>query len=158
MASGEFAVKGLRELGETLKELPDRVAKKVLRNALKKAAIPIRNEAQRRVLRAAGGPTYPVQKPGSRKGGPKGPGHAADNIIAKVSLTKKRGAEAKVGPDAPHWYVAFQEFGTPQAPGDAPLSEALKSQGHRAVDIFAKELGTGIEKEATKLARGKGAV
>jgi HK97 gp10 family phage protein len=105
---------------------------------LKVAAIPIQTAMETNARRAPS-PTYPDI------------GHLADNIVVKVSITKKRGAVAKIGPDKAHWYGAFQEFGTPFVPAAPFIRPALDNKGNEAVTILADELGTGIEREAKSI-------
>lgn len=151
----EVRVEGLKELDAKLKELGATVEKRLIRRGLVKAAEPIRAEAARRVRRAEGGPTYTERYvPKTRKqGGARGPGHAADHIIAKVSITRTHGATARIGPDVDHWYIAFQEFGTPKAPAIPALRPAIASKSGEAIEIFKQEVGDGIDREAKRLAR-----
>ena len=141
MAGIGIEVNGLRELDINLRILEDRFAKKIARAALKKAGEPIREDVERRVWRAFGGPTYPSI------------GHAADHIIAKVGITKKAGPNVKIGPDKDHWYTAFQEFGTPFRAADPALRPALDSKRDEAVRILSAELGRRIAIEAAKIAK-----
>lgn len=153
--SFEFKVKGLRELEVNLNALPDRIHKRVLRTALKKAGEPIRKDAVRRARVAVGGPTYTERyvPKSSKSGGERGPGHMAEHIISVTRMTKRKGAVVQVGPDQDHWYLAFQEFGTPNAPAEPVLRPALETQAKEAVGILRDELGNGVEREARKLHR-----
>lgn len=150
-------VEGLKELDAALVELGQRTAKKIVRAALKKAAVPVKEEAVKRARRAIAGPTYPVpyDPTGPREGGARGPGHMAESIAAVVSISKRFGAVAKIGVDAAHWYAAFQEFGTPQSPPESFLRASLEEKQGPVLTILKSELGRRIEKEAVKLAKSQ---
>lgn len=153
MANQVFEVQGLKELNENLSKLAIAVEKKLVRKALKMGGAILKAEVERGARRASGGPTYPTKftPKGKKSGGERGPGHMADHIVMKVSITKKRGAVVKVGPDKDHWYASLQEFGTPNSPADPFMRPALDSKAQEVIDVVAKELGQGIEKEAAKL-------
>lgn len=99
----DIEIRGLNELSAAFEALPKSVAKRTMTTILKKAAVPIAEEAFRLAPRDqdAGGP------------------HLADSITVSTKLTarqrryrQKRGSEAEVfvGPRAPHAHLV--EFGT----------------------------------------------
>ena len=155
MANQAFEVKGLKELNAALTALPLKLEKKHLRKAMKEAGLIPQEDMEARARRAAGGPTYPVvfTDTTSKGGGERGPGHAADHIVVVSRISEKKGlVQVKIGPDKDHWYLSFQEFGTPNAPADPFMRQALDGNAQTIVAIVAALLTIGVKLEATKLA------
>lgn len=149
-AAFSFELQGLKELDSMLKQLPKRMGKTVLRNALKKAAIPIRDAAKANVPR---GPT----------------GNLEESITIATQLKKgqrrrkireKDTVEMFVGSTAPHAHLV--EFGTVErfrkgggATGEMPaspfLTNAWDATKNEALDILRKEILTELVKAAERL-------
>ena len=139
MATPAFEISGLKELNENLSKLAFAVEKKLIRKALKKGGQILKVEMERKAWRSPGGPSHPDV------------GHLADHIVMKVSITKKRGAVVKVGPDKDHWWGGFQEWGTPHTPADSFMRATLDTKAQKVISVVAADLGQGVEKEAAKL-------
>lgn len=141
-----------RQLEDNLKELPKAMGRTVLRNALKKAAKPIRDEAS---ANAPHGPS----------------GNLAKSIVITTkrngrTVRNRRGVTIFVGADhitAPHAHLV--EFGTverfhrksgksvgimPQHPFFTRAFETMKSI---AMDILLRELRVELDKAASRLAK-----
>lgn len=154
MANEAIKVSGLKDLNRALTELPLKLEKKWLRKALKEAGEIPKAEIEQRARRASGGPTYLTEltPKSSKSGGDRGPGHMADHIVMTSRVTEKKGVRVKIGPDKDHWYLSFQEFGTPHSPADPVMRPALDGNKSTIVAIAAAILKGGVAIEATKLA------
>lgn len=141
----KWEISGIEDLDAKLAELNDRLKRKLLRQALQNAAGPVLDAVKQGARRAAGGPTYPKVKPATGDSGLRGPGHAADHIFLKVSVSREGTATAKIGPDPQHWYLSFQEFSTPGAPGKPFLRPALDSRKEQAVNAVISVLREGLD-------------
>lgn len=150
-AAFSYELEGLKELDTMLRQLPKAMGKTVLRKALKKAAIPIRDAAKEKVPR---GPT----------------GNLEESITIATRLTKsqRRGqirqkdtVEVFVGSTAPHAHLI--EWGTVErfrkgsrgATGKMPavpfLTRAWDATKKEAWNILKKELANELVKAAERL-------
>jgi len=152
MASPEVTIelKGLDQLERNLKELGTKIAKKLLKASMKEGAEPVKSDAERRVIRAKGGPTYPIAVK-NKKGATLGPGHIADNIIVTSRISSLGVIQIKIGPDKDHWYSNFIEFGTPQFAAQPAFRPALDTKAPQALRIIERVLWDKIEKEVARM-------
>lgn len=158
MAKNEWAsteVKGLRELNEALKELPDRVAKNVLRGATAAGAAVIRKETKAKA---------PVYHGDVAKGHPP-PGTLKRAVYQKqiserstlvqqvfyVGVRTGRSAMKK-GLDAFYWF--FVELGTARMAARPFLRPAFEAKKQEAVEAIKAYLAKRIPEEAEKLKKG----
>lgn len=135
-------VTGFRELERALLELPNAVAKSVLRKALKKAGAPVVDAAQSLAPRATGA--------------------LAESIEVKSSLVRRQrrrrrkqgDVELFIGatwPTGAHAHLL--EFGTSKMAKRPFLRPAWDANKGRVLDIFQNELRIAIVKAARRLAR-----
>lgn len=152
MASPEVTIelKGLDQLERNLKELGTQIAKKLLKASMKEGAVPVKEEAERKVRRASGGPTYPTETK-NKKGATLGPGHVADNVIVTSRVTSLGVIQIKIGPDKNHWYGAFAEFGTPQSAAEPAFRPALDTKAPEALKIIERVLWSKIERAVARM-------
>lgn len=153
-------VAGLSELSRRLKALPDKIAKKHLRQAVAAGSALIRNEA--RLL----APIYS----GDQKNGHPPPGTLKKSIVHKwireqSSLTRqtfyvavrrgkkyravqrrRRGQSITVNLDAFYWF--FVEFGTAKMAAQPFMRPAFEMRKRQAVDVIAARLKQGLQDEA----------
>lgn len=167
-----FQLNGVEELVTALRAIPEVLGKRVLRNALAKAA---------RVIRDTARANAPVLRVPSRR---RKPGTVRANIVVRTSKiarvagdigvyvsvrplrgarTKKLGRAGAANPNDPYYWW-WQEFGwTPnhgkartrrqrraaaprRVPGRRFLTGAAISAGERAIDVFMKDVVPQIEK------------
>lgn len=137
-----FKVEGFKELEDALRKLPEEVAGKVLRAALRKAALPMVEAARQAAPRS--------DSPGPR-------GHMADSINVRLLKGVEGDHDIEthlaIGPDSNHFYGLFQEFGTVHQPARPFLRPAFDNGAEGALKQFSAELGKGIERAARKLAK-----
>jgi HK97 gp10 family phage protein len=139
---GSFKVEGLRELHDKLRTLDDKIAKKVIRAALKNAAQPILHAARSKA---------PVKS-----------GLLVSTLTVKTGSSKRKGTitarvQTKAGDfKGEDFYGAFQEYGwmhgDTHIPGKGFMRAAYDENKDKALRIFQQEAGAGIEKEAKKKA------
>lgn len=143
LARRQVEVTGLAELERNLKALPDRVAKKVLRSAMRSGANIVKKEAQRRAPRGDS-PDSPF---------------LAEHII--VRTPKRRAPSSRkfavlvlVRPGRGAAYGLPLEFGTQTMAPRPFLRPALEAAAPQALAKIKRQVGRGIEREAAKLGRG----
>ena len=158
---GDFAevkVSGLKELNQALKQLPDRVAKNVLRGATSAGAAVIRKEAR---IKA---PVYT----GSVAEGHPPPGTLRRAIYQKqiaelsgllkqvfyVGVRRGKGQHDKKGRTLDAWYWRFVEFGTAKMSAIPFLRPAFEAKKQEAVDAIKNYLAERIPREVEKLPKG----
>jgi HK97 gp10 family phage protein len=155
-----FKIEGLAELGKSLRELPERVARNGLRVSVYAGAKVVRDEARARAPKAAQslGPNQPP------------PGTLKRSVIMKhipelSSLTRqtffvtvrhgkkyrKQGKKGNLSQDA--WYWRFVEFGTRKMRARPFLRPALEAKRREAGQAMKDRLSERIEMEASKLSR-----
>lgn len=150
-------VKGLRELGETLRTLPTNVAKNTGRGATAAAAATIRDEARARardyVGRVAAGhpPPGTLRRAIVTKQIPEKSGPLKQTFFVTVRSGKqyqKQGKHGTLSQDA--YYAAFVEFGTEKMcahPFMRPAFDAKKNAAVAALETYlAKRLPREVEK------------
>lgn len=133
---------GYEELYKKLEQMPNKL-NKVVDEALKKSAEPIRDEARRKARRS--------KKPKGTKG------HMADHI--EISNVEQDGTAKRVivgftkGDNSPYYYAKFIEWGTSSGPwssqhyGKKPfMRPAYKSKVHESLEIFKNIVGKELKK------------
>ena len=155
-------VQGLRELNAALRQLPQKVEKRVLDAALKAGAAPIAADASRRapVLQEPD----PRRKPGTVRDAVKATsrreteGHSALVVVkprrltrAQISLFKaKSGQSGANNPEDP-WYWWFIEFGTRFQAARPFLRPAFEARKNEAVRLIHERLGRRLRTAWEKL-------
>ena len=133
----DVKIRGAAEMERLLKLLPERVAERVTKNALRAGARVIRDEAKDRV---------PVDT-----------GDLRDSVVVRSPTRgqRKRGAAlVVVGFEKPVSRRAhLTEFGTQHQPAQPFLRPAVDEGGNKAIDAIGKNMGRGIDREAKKLAK-----
>jgi HK97 gp10 family phage protein len=152
MAEMEIKITGLDEIEKRLQQLPEKLRRKAIRQALKDGTEIVRAEAAMKA---------PRRRPGrgwmgfvERDDGP----HLRDNITSKVSVTNK-GATGRVGVDykkVKHGHLV--EFGTkphrigklhhPGARKQPFMRPAFDGKGDEAVNTIITQLAQAVEREA----------
>lgn len=141
MAIQVVKVEGFRELAKALEELPKATARNTLRRVLKKAAEPVRNDAQQKAPVLTGG--------------------LKASINVGTQLTRRQKADAKkegtyfsevhVGTASGHGIP--QEFGTFKDTAHPFMRPSWDANQGKALKIIGDELGKEIEKSAIRRAR-----
>ena len=117
---------------------------------MQEGAEPVKKEAERKVRKARGGPTYPTAVK-NKKGATLGPGHVANNVIVTSRLSSLGVIQIKIGPDKDHWYNAFSEFGTPHIAAQPAFRPALDTKAPQALRIIERVLWSKIEKQVARM-------
>ena len=144
MALSSFNVKitGAKELDKLLKMLPQRMSRKIVRAALRKAARPMLKDAK------AGIPKKSKQNSGKTR---------RDLKIRNIPNSKPlavaiAGSRAKNGRD---YIMRFLEFGTVKQTARPFLRPAFDKNAEKALRILVEEIKTRLLKEAAKMAGRK---
>lgn len=150
---------GIDELVRALKAAPDKIRKRAVRQALRKAALLIRADARARapVLRAPA----PFRKPGTvkrrisvrnskfaRQAGDEGVFVGVRPLRGKAD-TRRYGKASARNPNDP-FYWRFLEFGTKKMTARPFLGPAAKAQGQEAIRLFLRESLPAIQKLNSK--------
>jgi len=146
VATQTVRVDGLRELGEAMRGLSAKVAKRIAGQATAAAAKLVKTTAQSNIRQS------PAIDTGSLLGAiivkklPKG--KLAGLTVAHIVTVRGRGKPAnKKGQKidrAPHAHLV--EFGTVNMPAEPFLRPAYESEKRKAVDVIAERLRRGIAK------------
>lgn len=137
--STQFGMEGMSELNKALKQLPDKLQDRAIKNAMAAGARVIRDEARRLV---------PV--------GP-GPTHLKDMIV--VSRTVQRGGKRRTLKgevvlgirDEGRYYAHLVELGASHMAPQPFMRPALDNKAQEALRVIGPKLGKEIEKQARKL-------
>lgn len=138
-----FTVAGVSELRRAFAELPEKLAKKVIRQSIRKGLKPIQAEAQR---------LAPVRE-----------GLLKKRIKIRAFTKRKRGIiglEIRVGQGdflGKTFYAAMVEFGTSKMPARPYMRPAFDTKGNEALALVMALIRYGIEREARALAGRKAA-
>lgn len=158
-------ISGLRELDAALAQFKKSTARGVLNRALKKAAVPIRDQAKTdapfdtgelrdsiniRVKGAGGSAGKAAFAAAMRAGSSRSEAAKAARAANREAGRQPMTATVSIAADAPH--AVFAEFGARRKPGNAFLSTAMTSRADDALALVKTELGTEIEKTAKRLA------
>ncbi len=150
ITSGTIQITGLAELERKLRELPERLAKNAMRNAVRAGAVAIQKEARN-------------QCPVSAEQHYLGKG--ARRILIKPGSLKKRGIKVKqvsrkrsdyaltfeVYYSKRYWYGKFVEAGTSKMAAAAPLRKGFDIAKEAATVAIKEKLAAEIERAASKL-------
>lgn len=137
-------VHGFKEADKLLAQLPQNIEHRVLQKATKEAAKEIKKEAIKAAPRSRG-----KQSKASKKY--KKLFKNIRIVISKVARKKgRRGARIDTGDG---FWGLFLEFGTVHMAARPWFRPAIERSKNNAIKVLKTELGKGIEKEATKLAR-----
>lgn len=135
-------VEGFAELERALRQLPEEIAGKVLREAFRRASKPMAEDAKQSAPRS--------DDPGAG-------GHMADSIKVRNMKSENSLNDVQVdfwiGPDRKHFYGLFQEFGTVKQGARPFMRPAFDSDVQGVIDRFGGEIWKGIERAARKLNR-----
>ena len=156
----EIKVNGLAQLEKTLKALPDRLGKKVVMQALRKAANVIKKDAQNRVpvLKEA----TPYRNPGTVKKAIKVRKSKQDKYgvyvgvkpLAVKKIMEFKGDSAQNPNDPYYWWQL--EFGNVNMPAHPFLRPAFESNVQASIKEFENYAKDRVVVEAEKLAKEKG--
>lgn len=140
MAGTKFEITGVKELQRAFKELPKRLANKVVRQSIRKALAPIKEAAFANA--------------------PRETGYLASKIVIRAMARRKRGVigvEVRVGEGefkGKAFYGGFLEYGTSEI---APLHFMLRAyESHKdsALRTVKQLILDGLEREASALKKG----
>ncbi|TVQ59916.1 MAG: hypothetical protein EA379_09555 [Phycisphaerales bacterium] len=141
--TGTMRVEGLREIDRALKQLDQRVAKRILRRAVKIAAEP---------------PLHAV-----RSNAPMDTGLYVSQINVRTRVRRwrnRKGAAVTAMVEAKSrsgktdaFYGAFLEYGTSRMPADPHFRPAFEMTKEESRRILLRELSNGLEREAKRVAR-----
>ena len=156
----DIKVNGLAELQKTLKDLPDRLGKKIVMQALRKAANVIKKDAQQRV-RVLATPTE-FRNPGTVKKAIKVRKSKQDKYGVYVGVkplnVKKimafKGNSANNPNDPFYWWQL--EFGNVNMPAFPFLRPAFDANVQTSISEFENYAKDRVVQEAEKLAKEKG--
>lgn len=161
MASNEWGsteVKGLKELNEALKELPERVARNVLRGAAGAGAAVIRKEAQHRAPVYTGPISQGHPPPGTlKKAIRQSQQRQLSSLVQQtfhisVRATTARGKAGVKALGAYYW--RFVEFGTSKMAARPFMRPAFEAKKLAAVEAIRAYMAERIPREADKLNKG----
>lgn len=137
----EFKISGFDETVRNLRQLPQEIAGKVLDAAMRKAGTPMAQDAARTAPRSAT---------------PSSAGHMGDSIkmrkFTDQGSTNDLEVNYAIGPDRTHFYGGFEEFGTVKESARPFLRPAFDRDGRTVIDDLGRELGSGVERAAKRLA------
>lgn len=143
-------IKGLRELQDALRELPEKIAGLVLNGAVKEGAQVIEREAELRAPERTGALRRSIVATALKR---PHEGHDATVIVRVRRSTKtqrlKRQKAGQPVDDAFYW--RFVEFGTSKASARPFLRPAFEAKKAEAAGVIKQALRRRIEKEAAKL-------
>ncbi|MFC5524018.1 HK97-gp10 family putative phage morphogenesis protein [Polaromonas jejuensis] len=151
-------IAGLKELQAALKELPDRIAKNVLRGSVNAGASVITNEVQTRAPVYTGEVSQGHPPPGTLKRAVyqkqirELSGQLKQTFYVGVRKGKqyqKQGKKGNLSQDA--WYAKFVEFGTSKMAARPFMRPAFEAKKSEAVEAIKAYLEKRIPEEVAKL-------
>lgn len=134
MAFVRFKVDGLQELDRKLREFEPKLARKTLRNAMKKAAEPMLHTARA---------TAPIDT-----------GLLVSSLKVKARTSAKKGivgvrvATSDKDYTGKAFYASFYEYGTRHQPARPFMRQAFDENTDRSMSIAISEIKRGIEEVA----------
>jgi HK97 gp10 family phage protein len=128
-------VQGMSELLRKLRELPKALENRIVNEALEAGAQPILDTAKA---------LAPVDT-----------GLLRESLKVVTAPVRKNSHLVRVGTEEGDYkgdafYAAFHELGTTKMPARPYLRPAFDQNVNRAIEIISSEIGTAIEREATK--------
>ncbi|WP_234052685.1 MULTISPECIES: HK97-gp10 family putative phage morphogenesis protein [unclassified Xanthobacter] len=157
-------IDGLRELDKNLAQFKKATQRNILERTLKKAAEPIKKDAQNwapfdtgelkssigvRINRSSAGKTAFAQA--MTEGASRTEAAAAARAANKADAGKSLSATVQVGTAL--YRAHFAEFGTIKQPAQPFLGPAFRANQDKVSGIIKEELGREIEKTAKRLAK-----
>jgi HK97 gp10 family phage protein len=150
--TGTISITGLSDLEKRLRELPDRLAKNVMRGAVRAGAVVIQKEARQKCI--AGKDAHYLGK-GSKK------------VLIQPGELKKKGIKVRSAPrkfsdfvitywvyvSKKYWHWKFLEFGTVKMSAKPFLRPAFDTQKEKATEAIRDYMAARIEKELAKIGR-----
>lgn len=137
----DFAIFGFDECVRNLRQLPQEIAGKVLDAAMRKAGTPMATDASQTAHRSET---------------PSKAGHMGDTVKLRKFTDQNSGNDLEVnywiGPDRAHFWGGFEEFGTVKEQARPFERPAFDRGGRGVIDDLGKELGSGVELAAKRLA------
>lgn len=151
-------IAGLKELQEALKELPDRIARNVLRGSVNAGATVIKKEAATRAPVSTGPVSQGHPPPGTLKRAvyQKQIKELSNNVkqtffvgVRQGKKYQKQGKKGNLSQDAFYW--RFVEFGTAKMAAKPFLRPAFEAKKEEAVSAIKAYLENRIPEEVAKL-------
>ena len=146
-------VHGLKELSAALRQLPQKLERRVLNGGLMTGGRVIEKDAKTRVKVRTGATRRNIR---ARPGKPVD-GHTATVIVGvrqlgrkQIAKLKAKGGRAALLAQDPYWW-RYQEFGTSKMPASPFLRPAFEAKKVQAAFTIKEALKARIEKEAAKL-------
>lgn len=136
MKGGIWKVDGLSELDRKLSRLDDKLRRKIIREVLKEAAVPIHAAMEAKAPRSQGEASHP-----------KYGGHLADQIIIGKVNTSKEGGQIKVGTTREAFWGVFLELGTKKMAARPFARPAFDQNARVTLDKMAELLSAWIESQ-----------
>ena len=150
MDSVRFEVKGLRQLGEALRELGDKGAVRVCVGATGTAARFVKEQAKNNIRASPSIDTGSLLESIIVKKLPK----SQTNLTSAHIVTprhRRTGSKKTRARQRTAWWALFVEFGTIDMPAEPFLEPALSRNVGRVTQIMKDKLASGIEREAKKV-------
>lgn len=158
-------VEGLRELDAALGQFSKATARGVLHRALRKASVPIRDQAKAdapvdtgelrdsiviRTQSTGGSAGKQAFAAAMRSGSSRAEAASAARAANREAGRQPLSATVSVAAEAPH--AVFAEFGARGKSGNMFLTAAMRSRAKDALALVGKELGSEIQKTAKRVA------
>ena len=148
-------VLGAKSLENILKELPDKVARKVVLAGLRAGATPIVKEMNRLAPRDSG----LLATAGTSRTRKLGRGKSAPKVVSigfkKTKQMVARKDRKKLQEETPSRIAHLAEFGTEHSAPEPFIRPALDGKGQEAISRITEFMARGVEREARKLAGKK---
>lgn len=152
--TGSVRIHGADEMAKVLRELPEHIGRRVLVGALRKAAVPILDEARRLApvgQESKGRVRLRKTKRGKITVANYGKLRLELGIVTIPASKTEHTASVAVSVRKAFWGM-FVEFGTRLMAARPFMRPAFEARKYEALDILGKELGAGIERAAKRLA------
>lgn len=155
---GSVNVAGLKELNAALSQLPDRIARNVLRGATAAGAAVIRKEARIRAPQYLGEVAQGHPPPGTlKKSLYQKQIRELSSVLKQVFYVGVRTGKKlkdKAGRSLDAYYWRFVEFGSQKMSAKPFLRPAFEAKKLEAIEAIKKYLAERIPREADKLNKG----
>lgn len=151
--SVEVQVKGLKELADALKQMPEKLAGQALGASVKAGADLIKNQAQanaRAAFKDASGATEKSIVSYRKKGS------TQTDITYQVGVTLQKRWPRPGGKKLPAYWWRFKEFGTRKMPATPFLRPAWDGRSGEALAMIKRMLEKAVEVAATQVPRFNG--
>lgn len=154
MADEFMQLQGFKELAAALREMPEKIAEKVLRSAVASGASEVKKEVVRRAPTLSGALKVNVFFKRERTETSQRQVYivGVKRGQAKYAKTKKNVRLGRAGKtynnDGGTFYWKFAEFGTSRQPAKPFVRPAFESQKNKAIERIRERLDAGIQKIA----------